>query len=93
MDRSKIIEIIRSNKQYSRDEKEIISGIEEAMLELEVAKNAFDNVSDKNLIDICIHKEDEAKSKYTFYLSQARAKNIRVSGNTIVEHLEYYSKW
>lgn len=93
MDRSKIIEIIRSNKQYSRDEKEIISGIEEAMLELEVAKNAFDNVSDKNLIDICIHKEDEAKSKYTFYLSQARAKNIRVKGNTIVEHLEYYSKW
>lgn len=93
MDKSKIIEMIRSNKQYSKDEKEIIAGIEEAMLELEVAKNAFDNVSDKNLIDICIHKEDEAKSKYTFYLSQARAKNIKVDGNTIVEHLEYYSKW
>lgn len=93
MDRSKIIEMIRSNKHYSKDEKEIISGIEEAMLEIEVAKNAFDNVSDKNLIDICIHKEDEAKSKYTFYLSQAKAKNIRVEGDAIVEHLEYYSKW
>lgn len=93
MDRIKTIEIIRNNKNYSKDEKEIISGIEEAMLELEVAKNAFNNVSDKNLIDICIHKEDEAKSKYTFYLSQAKAKNIRVDGNSIVEHLEYYSKW
>lgn len=93
MDRVKTIEIIRNNKNYSKDEKEIISGIEEAMLELEVAKNAFNNVSDKNLIDICIHKEDEAKSKYTFYLAQAKAKNIKVDGNSIVEHLEYYSRW
>ena len=93
MDRSKTIEMIRSNKHYSKDEKEIIVGIEEAMLELEVAKNAFDNVSDRNLIDICIHKEDEAKSKYTFYLTQAKEKNIRVNGDTIAEHLEYYTKW
>ena len=60
MDRRKIIEMIKSNKHYSKDEKEIISGIEEAMLEIEVAKNAFDNVSDKNLIDICIHKDPPA---------------------------------
>lgn len=93
MDRIKIIEMILNSKHYSKDEKEVIAGIEEAILELEVAKNGFNNVNDKNLIDICIHKEDEAKSKYTFYLSQAKAKNIRVNGDAIVEHLEYYSKW
>ena len=93
MDRSKIIEMILNNKRYTKDEKEIIAGIQEAMLELEVAKNSFDNVSDKNLIDVCIHKEDEAKSKYVFYLSQAKKKNIKVNGDAIVEQLEYYSKW
>lgn len=93
MDRIKTIEMVKSNKRYSNDEKEIITGIEEAILEIEVAKNAFNNVSDKNLIDICIHKEDEAKSKYTFYLAQAKEKNIKVNGDAIVEHLEYYSKW
>ncbi len=93
MDRNRIIEIILNNKNYTKDEKEIITGIQEAMMELEVARNSFENVSDKNLIDKCIHKEDEAKSKYIYFLSQARSRNIKVAGDTIVEALEYYSKW
>lgn len=93
MDRNKIIEIILNNKNYTQDEKEIITGIQEAMMELEVARNSFENVSDKNLIDKCIYKEDEARSKYIYFLSQAKRKNIRVEGDTIVEALEYYSKW
>lgn len=93
MDRNKIIEIILNNKSYTKDEKEIISGIQEAMIELEVARNSFDNVSDKNLIDKCIYKEDEAKSKYIYFLSQAKARNIKVGGDTSIEKLEYYSKW
>lgn len=93
MDINKVIRLIVNNNKYSEEEKEIIKGIQEAMLELEVARNSFDNVSDKNLIDKCIYKEDEAKSKYTYFLEQAKNKNIKVSGDTVIEPLEYYYKW
>lgn len=93
MDRIRIIEMIINNKKYTKEEKEIIAGIQEAMLELEVAKNSFDNVNDKNLVDICIHKEDQAKSKYIYYLSRAKEINVTVNGESLIEHLEYNSKW
>ncbi|MEG1257125.1 DUF2508 family protein [Clostridium sp.] len=93
MNRNKVTEIILSNNKYTPEQKEIIKGIQNSITEIEVARSCFDNVSDKNLIDISIHKEDEAKSRYVYFLAQAKLKGITVNADCMVEELNYYSKW
>jgi hypothetical protein len=93
MNRNKVIEIILSKNIYTTEQREIIKGIQDSITEIEVARSCFDNVSDKNLIDISIHKEDEAKSKYIYFLAQAKEKGITVSADCMIEELNYCSKW
>jgi hypothetical protein len=93
MNSNKVIEIILSKNIYTHEQREIIKGIQDSIMELEVARSCFDNVSEKNLIDISIHKEDEAKAKYVYFLTQAREMGITVNAHCMIEELNYYNKW
>lgn len=93
MDRRRIIEIILSQNKYTEEQKEIIQRLEESMLEWETAKSCFQCVSDPKLIDLAIYKEDEAKSKYIYFLSQAKSTGITLDASYMVEELAKVSKW
>lgn len=93
MNRNKVVEIILSKNIYTPEQREIIKGIQDSITEIEVARSCFDNVSDKNLIDISIHKEDEAKARYIYFLNQAKEKGITVNADCMLEELNYSSKW
>lgn len=93
MNSNYIMKFIHENNKFSSEEKEIIKQIQGAILELEIARNSFNNVNENKLIDICIHKEDEAKARYDYFLSQAKESGIRVNISSLVEKLDYYSKW
>ncbi len=93
MNRNKVIDIILSENIYTVEQKSIIKGLQDAITEIEVARNSFDNVSNKNLIDSSIHKEDEAKAKYAYFLLQAKAKGIKVGTDCMMEELNYCNKW
>ncbi|MEG0613952.1 MAG: DUF2508 family protein [Clostridium sp.] len=92
MDRNKIMEIMMFNNIYTEEQCEIIKGIQNSITEIEVARSCFDNVGDPNLIDIAIYKENEAKSRYVYFLAQAKEKGITVNANCMIEELNYYSK-
>jgi len=93
MNSNKVIEIILSKNIYTHEQREIIKGIQDSIMELEAARSCFDNVSEKNLIDISIHKENEAKAKYVYFLTQARKMGITVKANCMIEELNYCNKW
>ncbi|WP_346917270.1 DUF2508 family protein [Clostridium sp.] len=93
MNRNKIIEIILAKNIYTPEQCEIIRGIQDSITEIEVARSCFNNVSDKNLIDISIHKEDEAKAKYVYFLTQAKKNGVTVSVDCMIEELNYCNKW
>lgn len=93
MNSSCIMKLILQNNKFSSEEKEIIKQIQGAILELEIARNSFNNVNDNKLIDICIHREDEAKARYDYFLSQAKEVGMKVNINSLVEELDYYGKW
>jgi arginine repressor len=93
MNRKRIIEIILSQNKYNEEQKEIIERLEESMIEWETAKSCFQQVNDPKLIDFAIYKEDEAKSKYVYFLSQAKSKGITLDASYMIEELSRASKW
>ncbi len=93
MNRKKIIDIILTLSEYTDEQKTIIKGLEEAMLELETARCCFENVTEKSLIDISIYKEEEAKAKYTYFLSKAKEEGIKINAAYMLEELNASSKW
>jgi arginine repressor len=93
MNRKTIIQIILSQNKYTEEQKEIIERLEESMLEWETAKSCFQQVSDAKLIDFAIYREDEAKAKYMYFLSQAKSKGITLDASYMIEELSKASKW
>ncbi|WP_081496361.1 DUF2508 family protein [Clostridium senegalense] len=66
---------------------DIITQLNDALEEWQNAKNYFQFVSDPKLIDLIICKEDEAKSKYLYFLSLAKTKGITLDGSLMLEEL------
>lgn len=82
-----------ADKKYTLEEKEIISEIHKSIMELEAARNAFDFVNDSRLIDLCIHREDEARTRFSYFLEEAKNKGLRMDAKYMVEELNCYGKW
>ncbi|NLZ49695.1 MAG: YaaL family protein [Clostridiales bacterium] len=84
MDKQKIIEYIFNNAQKEDNEEEIITAIEDAVNQIELARNFFENVSEPKLVDYAIYLEEAAKARYEFLLSEAKRRNIRVKQHNII---------
>lgn len=93
MDKNKILRYLLEDDTYKDEEREILKQIRYAIEELENARNAFNNVSDNRLIDICIHREDEATARYSYFLELAKQKDVKVSISSLAKELNYDSKW
>ena len=93
MDKNKILRYLLEDDTYKDEEREILKQIRYAIEELENARNAFNNVSDNRLIDICIHREDEATARYSYFLELAKQKDVKVNISSLAKELNYDSKW
>ncbi|MDU1414683.1 MAG: DUF2508 family protein [Clostridium sp.] len=93
MDKNKILRYLLEDDTYKDEEREILKQIRYAIEELENARNAFNNVSDNKLIDICIHREDEATARYSYFLELAKQKDVKVNISSLAKELNYDSKW
>jgi hypothetical protein len=87
MDRKKIIEILFKTLTYTQEQKDIIIGLEEAKLEWECSKKYFDIADDPKLIDYAIYKEDQSKTKYIYFLLEARRKGVTIDASYMIEEL------
>ncbi|MCG4580257.1 DUF2508 family protein [Clostridium cochlearium] len=79
------IEALKKDKNYSKEEKDIIKCIMEAEREIETARMWFEVANEPELIDYAIYSEQAAKSKYMYFLNKAKSKNIKINYNYILK--------
>ncbi|MCR1951999.1 MULTISPECIES: DUF2508 family protein [unclassified Clostridium] len=82
MDKKTILDLLMQNAeknkiQYSEDDLELLSAIKDAITEMEVARSLFNSVSDPQLIELAIHAEDVAKTRYDYLISMAKRRELR----------------
>ncbi|MBX7419904.1 YaaL family protein [Clostridium chauvoei] len=78
MNKGIIADLLMQRVDYSKEDQEIIDNIEDARMEMEVARAMFDFVSDPKLIEVAIHAEDVAKMRYDYLISLAKKREIRI---------------
>ncbi|WP_461207429.1 YaaL family protein [Clostridium sp. DL1XJH146] len=84
MYKDNITNLINKKISDKEDAEIIIKEIEKVKIELELARNFFDDAKDKNLIDYAIYEEKAARSKYLYLLSIAKEKGIEISGEYLI---------
>lgn len=83
MDKKKIYSYLIKKIDYSKEEKEIIEAIEQTILEMEVARSAFQNACDDKLIESLIYKEQDINARYEYLIREAKKRGIKVG----IEHI------
>ena len=80
------------DEDYWFNSEKLLRDMQLAKMEIDMARNMFNNVEDNALIDIAIYSEDLAKKRYGYLLSIAKGNGIRVSKNYIIENNLFLSE-
>ena len=67
----------KKNIGYSEEDIAILKDIKESIKEMEVARSLFNSVSDPKLIELAIHEEDVAKTRFDYLLSIAKNRGLK----------------
>ncbi len=67
----------KSKSEYSEEDLELLSAIKETVIEMEVARSLFNSVSDPQLIELAIHAEDVAKTRYNYLITMAKQRDLK----------------
>lgn len=85
MDKNNVVDtLFKFNYKNNKDAELIIKEIEKVREEWEMARNFFDTVRDKNLIDYAIYREKAARSKYLYLLNLAKDNGIKISDEYLI---------
>lgn len=79
MDKKKISDYLIKKIDYSNEDEEILKAIEQTILEMEVARSAFQNACDDKLIESLIYKEQDINARYEYLIREAKKRGIKVS--------------
>ena len=85
MNKLNILEYILKSIRKDIYEDELIYEIEYALIEIETARNMFNNVDDSNLIEVAIYSEDAAVKRFEHLLRRAKEKGVSVSHSYIID--------
>lgn len=85
MNKKNILEYILKSLRKDIYEDELINEIEYALIEIETARNMFDNVDDSKLIDVAIYSEEAAVKRFEHLLKKAKEKGVSVSSSYIID--------
>lgn len=77
MNKNIIMQLLNQKIEYSKEEQDLIDLIEEARIEMQVAREMFESVSDPKLVELAIHVEDAAKARYDYLISLAKQTELR----------------
>ena len=67
----------KNKREYSDEDITLLNNIQETVKEMEVARDLFNAVSDPKLIELAIHAEDAARTRYDYLISIAKSKDLR----------------
>ncbi len=85
MEKEKITRIILHSINKRCEGKEILSAMETAITEMEVARSLFNNATDGRLIEVAIYSEQVAKKRYDYLLKIAKDKGLTVSNDYVID--------
>ena len=82
MDKKFILDLLfkdtdKGKREYSEDDITLLNNIKDTVKEMEVARALFNAVSDPKLIELAIHAEDAAKTRYDYLISMAKSRELR----------------
>lgn len=77
MNKDKILEYVISGMDNSKQEAQLLRAIEDAVQQINIARDYFETVSEPKLIDYAIYLEQAARARYEFLLAEAKRLNIR----------------
>lgn len=73
-----LIEDINKNRsKYKEEDIKLFNSIYEAIIEMEVANSMFNSVSEPQLIDLAIHSEDAARSRFNYLIALAKKRELK----------------
>lgn len=75
MDKMKILNYLKK-AEVNKEQEDLICAIEEARLELERARNYFNQVSEPKLIDFAIYSEQAAGARYGYLIELAKKMGV-----------------
>ncbi|GAA0734451.1 YaaL family protein [Clostridium oceanicum] len=75
-------------KLDAMEKQTLLRSINDVINELSDIREVFENASDPKLIDYAIYMEEALKSKYTYLLSEAKSKGIKVEVTDNVRKVE-----
>lgn len=85
MNKKNIVEYVIGMISKSTTNDELITEIEYALLEIETARNIFNNVEDPRLIEVAIYSEEVAMKRFDHLLAVAKERKISVSYEYIAD--------
>lgn len=73
-----LVEDINKNKsRYKEEDIDLFNLIYETIIEMEVANSMFNSVSEPQLIDLAIHTEDVARSRFNYLIALAKKRELK----------------
>lgn len=70
--------IEKNKEEYTEEDLSLIRDIQDAIIEIQVARSMFDVVSESKLIDLAIHTENVAKARYDYLINIAKARKLKI---------------
>lgn len=70
-------DINKNKSKYKEEDIDLFNSIYETIIEMEVANSMFNAVSEPQLIDLAIHTEDVARSRFNYLIALAKKRELK----------------
>lgn len=87
MDRKTIASYLIKKSKYTEEQKRLLSSVNKAVDDLNIARQYFNAVNDPRLVDYAIYMEEAAKAKYMYLLNEAKKAGLKVEGDTVLKEV------
>ena len=67
----------KKNKEYQEQNNILLEQIQDAMIEMQAARELFDSVSDSKLVESAIYKEESAIKRYEYLINVAKRRELK----------------
>ena len=75
-----LIKKLRKTDEYglTREQEELVEEYRKAVIKMHQARNAFENITEPDMIDACVYELNAARSQYSYLLSKIKEEKISV---------------
>ncbi len=63
----------------TKEQSELVEEYKNALIKLHQARNVFENITEPDLIDACVHELNAAQARYSFLLAKIKEEKITIN--------------